>query len=90
MGEQRGTCQSAFMDPSEEAKLKLAVEIEDATDNAAAPFESKFAPSDMRQLALVAHNHMKPAMKEFIETYCEFCCIAGLLCVLYGACDMLV
>jgi len=71
MGEQRGTCQSAYMDPSEEAKLKLAVEIEDATDNAAAPFESKFAPSDMRQLALVAHNHMKPAMKEFIETYSE-------------------
>jgi len=33
------------------------------------PFESKFAPSDMRQLALVAHNHMKPAMKEFITTY---------------------
>ncbi|KAL7459527.1 hypothetical protein ACHAWC_011247 [Mediolabrus comicus] len=25
----------------------------------------------MRQLALVAHNHMKPAMKQFIETYSE-------------------
>ena len=25
----------------------------------------------MRYLALVAHNHMKPAMKEFIETYQE-------------------
>lgn len=71
MSEQRGSRESAFMDPSEEAKLKLATEIEDATDNAAAPFESKFAPSDMRQLALVAHNHMKPAMKEFIETYSE-------------------
>jgi len=28
-------------------------------------------PKDMRQLALVAHNHMKPAMKEFISTYSE-------------------
>ncbi len=35
------------------------------------PFQSKFAPTDMRQLALVAHNHMKPAMKQFIETYSE-------------------
>ena len=35
------------------------------------PFQSKFAPTEMRQLALVAHNHMKPAMKQFIETYSE-------------------
>ena len=33
-----------------------------ATNDITARFESKFAPSDMRQLALVAHNHMKPAM----------------------------
>ena len=33
-----------------------------ATIDITARFESKFAPSDMRQLALVAHNHMKPAM----------------------------
>lgn len=31
-----------------------------------APFESMFKPSEMRCLALVAHNHMKPAMKEFV------------------------
>lgn len=31
-----------------------------------APFESKFAPGQMRCLALVAHNHMKPAMKQFV------------------------
>jgi len=30
-------------------------------------FESAFAPEDMRCLALVAHNHMKPAMREFVE-----------------------
>jgi len=35
------------------------------------PFESKFVPSDMRCLALVAHNHMKPAMKEFVLTHKE-------------------
>ena len=35
------------------------------------PFESHFKPTEMRQLALVAHNHMKPAMKLFIETHAE-------------------
>jgi len=34
-------------------------------------FESKFAPDEMRCLALVAHNHMKPAMKEFVSTHKE-------------------
>ena len=45
-----------------EAKMKFACDIDLATDEVASPFESAFAPSDMRQLALVAHNHMKPAM----------------------------
>lgn len=45
-----------------ELKMKLAVEIDEAADDITAPFESKFEPSEMRQLALVAHNHMKPAM----------------------------
>mmetsp|Transcript_8929 Transcript_8929/g.13166 ORF Transcript_8929/g.13166 Transcript_8929/m.13166 type:complete len:259 (+) Transcript_8929:52-828(+) len=31
-----------------------------------ADFESKFKPEEMRCFALVAHNHMKPAMKEFV------------------------
>lgn len=31
-------------------------------------FESVFAPEDMRCLALVAHNHMKPAMRKFVVT----------------------
>merc|ERR1719420_1786641 len=35
------------------------------------PFKSHFKPIDMRQLALVAHNHMKPAMKLFIESHAE-------------------
>jgi len=34
-------------------------------------FKSAFKPTEMRQLALVAHNHMKPAMKVFIETHAE-------------------
>lgn len=34
-------------------------------------FKSAFKPTEMRQLALVAHNHMKPAMKSFIETHAE-------------------
>lgn len=52
-------------------KLDLAKEIDEASDVVSAPFESRFKPSEMRQLALVAHNHMKPAMKEFIMTYSE-------------------
>lgn len=35
------------------------------------PFDSQFKPTEMRQLALVAHNHMKPAMKAFIESNAE-------------------
>lgn len=34
-------------------------------------FESKFEPHEMRCLALVAHNHMKPAMKDFVNTHKE-------------------
>jgi hypothetical protein len=49
----------------------LTKEIDKETDCFAVPFESKFKPYEMRQLALVAHNHMKPAMREFIETYSE-------------------
>jgi hypothetical protein len=51
--------------------MALAGEINDATDGIAAPFQTKFSSEDMRQLALVAHNHMKPAMKDFISTDCE-------------------
>ena len=34
-------------------------------------FDSFFRPDEMRCLALVAHNHMKPAMKEFVLTHKE-------------------
>jgi len=34
-------------------------------------FDSFFQPDEMRCLALVAHNHMKPAMKEFVLTHKE-------------------
>lgn len=34
-------------------------------------FKSQFAPSEMRCLALVAHNHMKPAMKDFVFSHKE-------------------
>ena len=52
-------------------RLTLAEQVGSVTDEVTAPFTSTFAPSEMRQLALVAHNHMKPAMKQFIETYSE-------------------
>lgn len=47
---------------TEEEVNALANEIEAVTDDITANFESKFVPSGMRQLALVARNHMKPAM----------------------------
>ena len=53
--------------PQEE--LTFAIEFDKA--NFATPFETSFKAKDMRQLALVAHNHMKPALKDFIETYGE-------------------
>ncbi|KAL7535275.1 hypothetical protein ACHAXR_009843 [Thalassiosira sp. AJA248-18] len=71
MDGKRGSRESTLMPKSEQDRLILAAEIGDATDIAAAAFKSKFSPPDMRQLALVAHNHMKPAMKDFIETYSE-------------------
>ena len=52
-------------------RLLLAEAVGAQTDEVTSPFEAKFAPTEMRQLALVAHNHMKPAMKQFIETYSE-------------------
>jgi len=36
-----------------------------------APFESQFEPHEMRCLALVAHDHMKPALRNFVETHRE-------------------
>lgn len=71
MPEQRGGRASTLMVKTPEEKLSLAQEVEALAEDITSPFESKFAPSDMRQLALVAHNHMKPAMKEFISMYCE-------------------
>ena len=35
------------------------------------PFHSLQSPTRMKQLALVAHNHMKPAMHDFIIQYGE-------------------
>merc|ERR1712178_210969 len=35
------------------------------------PFDSVFKPNDMRCLALVAHNHMKPAMLDFVKSHKE-------------------
>lgn len=62
---------SAYAPKTEEEKLQLANEIDAEVVEVVQDFETKFKPSDMRQLALVAHNHMKPAMKEFITTYTE-------------------
>ena len=62
MDQKRGRRESTLMPKSHEEKMELAAEIDSATDDITLPFQSKFVPSDMRQLALVAHNHMKPAM----------------------------
>jgi len=71
MADQRGKRKSTLMSENLAQQMKLALEIQDTTDSTSAPFETTITSSDMRQLALVAHNHMKPAMKEFIETYSE-------------------
>jgi len=34
-------------------------------------FKSEFEPNEMRCLALVAHNHMKPAMRDFVISHKE-------------------
>ena len=49
----------------------IAEAVGSETDEVTAPFTSKIAPTEMRQLALVAHNHMKPAMKQFISVLQE-------------------
>ena len=33
------------------------------------PFESVYQPDEMRCLTMVAHNHMKPALKKFVPMY---------------------
>jgi len=71
MDDQRGRRASLLMADSDIEKAQLQLEIGDIADDVTTPFTSKFAPSDMRQLALLAHNHMKPTMKQFIETYSE-------------------
>lgn len=42
------------------------IEEDEDVDNLDPVFESVYKPSQMRCLALVAHNHMKPAMKQFV------------------------
>jgi len=49
----------------------LEEKLIDLENDMNAPFDSHFKPTEMRQLALVAHNHMKPAMKAFIESHAE-------------------
>ena len=44
-----------------------SLEVNLSVDDAFEPFRSYFEPEEMRCLALIAHNHMKPAMKIFVE-----------------------
>ena len=62
---------SSFKPSTLSERMQLAEEATYEAEAICQPFESKFHPSEMRQLALVAHNHMKPAMKQFIETHSE-------------------
>jgi methylglyoxal synthase len=50
---------------------ELMPEENEVSDKVNDPFETAITPNDMRCLALVAHNHMKPAMKAFIEDHSE-------------------
>jgi hypothetical protein len=54
-----------------EEETNLNAGVVEYVNNVTTPYKSKFAPSQMHQLALVAHNHMKPAMATFIKTYSE-------------------
>jgi len=45
---------------------EISNNIINKSDNADPVFQSKFKPDEMRCLALVAHNHMKPAIKSFV------------------------
>jgi len=53
--------------PGEESDEEKEIEL--SIYNTLDPFESVYKPEEMRCLALIAHNHMKPALKEFVETY---------------------
>lgn len=44
-------------------------EVELGIYNQFLPFESVYKPEEMRCLALIAHNCMKPALKKFVQTY---------------------
>lgn len=44
-------------------------EVEMGIYNQFLPFESVYRPEEMRCLALIAHNCMKPALKKFVQTY---------------------
>ena len=60
MGARRRASIAGSVQEREEEREDLKAEI--SNTNITEPFESKFDPLEMRQLALVAHNHMKPAM----------------------------
>ena len=54
---------------SDNALDYLTIDSENTFDCPTTPdidFEGRFDPEEMRCLALVAHNHMKPAMKRFV------------------------
>ena len=51
----------------DESMVNESRRISEESTNNFKPFESLFKPSEMRCLALVAQNHMKPAMEDFVE-----------------------
>lgn len=52
-----------------EEDKEVKVKLNKILDQQDPEFESMFQPDEMRCLALVAHNHMKPAMRDFIESH---------------------
>jgi len=67
--------QDSNMDASIDLNASKAIDVGSLVSNKASyedsdpdsDFESAFAPSDMRCLALVSHNGMKPTMREFVR-----------------------
>jgi len=64
-----------LIDEDEKEKEKYGPGIKELEEYIVDPvFASQFPPEEMRCLALVAHNHMKPAMKTFVLTNKNLLC----------------
>lgn len=66
--------QDSNLDPKLDLKGSRAVSLDDYCDESSAAdndpdFQAAFSPCDMKCLALVSHNGMKPTMRKFVEAH---------------------